>query len=127
MPAKSKNKIMKTTIGVRKTLPVSEVEDLLRPTLLECGAKQAFLCGPYVRADRNGDLRLSDDLVLLIVAEDMPAQQMDRYANFDEVDKAALAEGLLLSIHIHTPSEIEEAGGTEKAIEWFSPDWTQVL
>ena len=118
---------MKTTIGVRKTLPVSEVEDLLKPTLLECGAIQAFLCGPYVRADRNGDLRLSDDLVLLIVAEDMPAQQMDRYANFDEVDKAALAEGLLLSIHIHTPSEIEEAGGTEKAIEWFSPDWTQVL
>ena len=118
---------MKTTIGVRKTLPVSEVGDLLKPTLLECGAKQAFLCGPYVRADRNGDLRLSDDLVLLIVAEDMPAQQTDRYANFGEVDKAALAEGLLLSIHIHTPSEIEEAGGAAKAVEWFSPDWAQIL
>ena len=118
---------MKATIGVRITLPVSEVGSLLKPTLLECGAKQAFLCGPYVRADRNGDLRLSDDLVLLIVAEDMPAQQTDRYANFGEVDKAALAEGLLLSIHIHTPSEIEEAGGAAKAVEWFSPDWAQIL
>ena len=60
---------MTTTATTHQLLSISEIADLLVPALRETEAEQAFLCGPYVRAARNGDIRRYDELHMLIIAD----------------------------------------------------------
>lgn len=60
---------MTTTAKTHQLLSISEIADLLVPALRESEAEQAFLCGPYVRAARNGDIRRYDELHMLIIAD----------------------------------------------------------
>ena len=53
----------------RELLPLSQMATRLLPAWKKLGAKSVFFCGPYVREDRNGDLRWGDKLEIVVVAD----------------------------------------------------------
>ena len=108
-------------------LSVAEIGELLTPVLERHEVAEAYLCGPYVRADKNGDIRRSDELSIVVVAEDIPASPQDRYESFRDLHQTALSEGVLLTVHVYSKEEAERAGSSEQIARWLADDWEKIL
>ena len=118
---------MAVTYGTRQLLSVAEISELLTPVLERHEVAEAYLCGPYVRADKNGDIRRSDELSIVVVAEDIPVSPQDRYESFRDLNQTALSEGVLLTVHVYSKEEAERAGSSEQIVRWLADDWEKIL
>ena len=98
-----------------QTLHPSEVASLLAPVFAELGATAAFLCGPYLRATRNGDLRAEDEASLFVVA-DIEGSPLERARQVGSKIPAELDACLMYpKIFAVTPDEAERMGGAVAA------------
>lgn len=110
----------------RELLPVSEIATRLLPAWERLGAESVFLCGPYVREDRNGDLRWGDKLEIVVVA-DVEGSSMERarYVRLylSDLLKGANTRPVLVVV---SPSEADQLGGIEAMIAERHYDWERV-
>ena len=106
---------------------VSDLRLLLEEPLRNCGAISAYLGGLYVRTDRHGYARRSDEIVLFAVAESLPARHVDRYEQFRLAMKAAEGISLYPVLRAYTQKEIDNAGGLETALALTFDDWDKIL
>ena len=106
---------------------VSDLRLLLEEPLRNCGATSAYLGGLYVRTDRHGDARRSDEIVLFAVAESLPARHIDRYEQFRLAMKVAEGISLYPVLRAYTQEEIDNAGGLETALALTFDDWDKIL
>lgn len=118
---------MAVAYRTRQLLSVTEIAELLAPVLERHEVAEAYLCGPYVRADRNGDIRRSDELSIVVVAEDIPPSPQDRYESFRDLNQTAQSEGVLLAVHAYSKEEAERAGSGEQIVRWLADDWEKIL
>lgn len=70
-----------TETDERTPYSVSEIKDSLSPVLANSTAVAAYAYGQYVRADRNGDLRRTDELGIVIIA-DIAGNHQERKREF---------------------------------------------
>ena len=108
-------------------LSVKEIGDILGVPLRECGAIAAYLGGGYVRADRNGDIRSDDELMLFVEAETLPDGRIDRYKHFRPALRLAEDNRIYLRFIARTQEEMDNVGGTEKGLRMILDDWAQIL
>lgn len=106
---------------------VADLGLLLEEPLRQCGATSAYLGGLYVRTDRHGYARRSDEIVLFAVAESLPARHVDRYERFRLAVKAAEGISLYPVLRAYTQQEIDNAGGLETALALTFDDWDKIL
>lgn len=96
-------------------LKPSEAAALLTPVFTELEATAAFLCGPYLRAARNGDLRDEDEASLFVVA-DIQGTPLERARRIGSKIPAELDACLMYpKIFAVTPDEAERIGGAAAA------------
>ena len=119
---------MVTRAEERTTLSVVEIGERLAPLLAGSGIRQAFLYGPYVRADRNGDLRRDDELgVLLVIDDDDPKQRKNSSLWLLNVFQEMRLYPDLSTI---SPSDIQRLN--EDSLDpyhfmiWVSSDWDKI-
>ena len=110
----------------RELLSVSEIATRLLPAWKRLGAESVFFCGPYVREDRNGDLRWGDKLEIVVVA-DVEGSSMERarYVRLylSDLLKGANTRPVLVVV---SPSEADQLGGIEAMIAERHYDWERV-
>lgn len=118
---------MRTLESTQKFLSLEAIAERLAPCLAEINAVEAFLCGPYVRAARNGDLREEDKLHILVVA-DVPGHNRQRVRAVRPRLRAALSDDDLFPIvHVTTPAIASQHKGTEGfASDFFDADWERI-
>ena len=114
------------SLDERELLPVSEIATRLLPAWKRLGAESVFFCGPYVREDRNGDLRWGDKLEIVVVA-DVEGSSMERarYVRLylSDLLKGANTRPVLVVV---SPSEADQLGGIEAMIAERHYDWERV-
>ena len=110
----------------RQLLSVSEIATRLLPAWKRLGAESVFFCGPYVREDRNGDLRWGDKLEIVLVA-DVEGSSMERarYVRpyLSDLLKGANTRPVLVMV---SPSEADQLGGIEAMVAERHYDWERV-
>ena len=110
----------------RQLLSVSEIATRLLPAWKRLGAESVFFCGPYVREDRNGDLRWGDKLEIVLVA-DVEGSSMERarYVRpyLSDLLKGANTRPVLVVV---SPSEADQLGGIEVMVAERHYDWERV-
>ena len=116
---------MTTTATTHQLLGISEIADLLVPALRETEAEQAFLCGPYVRAARNGDIRRYDELHMLIIA-DVPGTSLEQARHFSPNFRFARDHGVFLTLEVYEPRFAERRGSPEKLVKAHFDDWEKI-
>lgn len=118
---------MRTLKSEQKFLSLEAIAEKLAPCLAEINAIEAFLCGPYVRAARNGDLRDEDKLHILVVA-DVPGHNRQRVRAVRPRLRAALSnDDLFPIVHVATPEIVERHKGAESfASDFFETDWQKI-
>lgn len=114
------------SLDERELLPVSEIATRLLPAWKRLGAESVFFCGPYVREDRNGDLRWGDKLEIVVVA-DVEGSSMERarYVRpyLSDLLKGANTRPVLVVV---SPSEADQLGGIEAVVAERHYDWERV-
>ena len=105
--------------------PVAEIKEWLAPALKAACVSHAFLAGPYVRADRHGDIRSYDDLDLFIFAE-VQGSALERSRSFRDLRLLGEARNVYFSVHVYTQAEAEEYGGPEELVKRKADDWEPV-
>ena len=96
-------------------LQPSEVASLLAPAFAELNVVAAFLCGPYLRAARNGDLREEDEASLFVVA-DIEGTPLERARKIGSRIPEELDACLMFpKIFAVTSDEAERMGGDAAA------------
>ena len=114
------------SLDERELLSVSEIATRLLPAWKRLGAESVFFCGPYVREDRNGDLRWGDKLEIVVVA-DVEGSSMERarYVRLylSDLLKGANTRPVLVVV---SPSEADQLGGIEAMIAERHYDWERV-
>ena len=114
------------SLDERELLPVSEIATRLLPAWKRLGAESVFFCGPYVREDRNGDLRWGDKLEIVVVA-DVEGSSMERarYVRLylSDLLKGANTRPVLIVV---SPSEADQLGGIEAMVAERHYDWERV-
>ena len=114
------------SLDERELLPVSEIATRLLPAWKRLGAESVFFCGPYVREDRNGDLRWGDKLEIVVVA-DVEGSSMERarYVRLylSDLLKGANTRPVLVVV---SPSEADQLGGIEAMVAERHYDWERV-
>ena len=114
------------SLDERELLPVSEIAARLLPAWKRLGAESVFFCGPYVREDRNGDLRWGDKLEIVVVA-DVEGSSMERarYVRLylSDLLKGANTRPVLVVV---SPSEADQLGGIEAMVAERHYDWERV-
>ena len=116
---------MTTTAKTHRLLSLSEIADLLAPALRETEAEQAFLCGPYVRAARNGDIRRYDELHMLIIA-DIQGTSLEQAEYFGPKFDFAEDHGVFLTLEVYEPRFAERRGSPEKLVKAHFDDWEKI-
>lgn len=116
---------MTTTATTHQLLSISEIADLLVPALRETEAEQAFLCGPYVRAARNGDIRRYDELHMLIIA-DVQGTSLEQAEYFGPKFDFAEDHGVFLRLEVYEPRFAERRGSPEKLVKAHFDDWEKI-
>ena len=110
----------------RQLLSVSEIATRLLPAWKQLGAESVFFCGPYVREDRNGDLRWGDKLEIVVVADvEGSSVERARYVRpyLSDLLKGANTRPVLVVV---SPSEADHLGGIEAMITERHYDWERV-
>lgn len=110
----------------RELLPVSEIATRLLPAWKRLGAESVFFCGPYVREDRNGDLRWGDKLEIVVVADvEGSSVERARYVRpyLNDPLKGANTRPVLIVV---SPSEADRLGGIEAMVARRYYDWERV-
>lgn len=110
----------------RELLPVSEIATRLLPAWKQLGAESVFFCGPYVREDRNGDLRWGDKLEIVIVADvEGSSVERARYVRpyLNDLLKGANTRPVLIVVSL---SEADQMGGIEVMVARRYYDWERV-
>lgn len=106
---------------------LDEIAEMVRPALQEADVLEAFLCGPYVREFRNGDLRNTDRLHVLVVA-DAKGHHRSRVKQivpfldpvFEDVDISP-------SVAVATPEIVSRYDGSEGFAEaHYDADWLKI-
>ena len=110
---------MTTTAKTHRLLSVPEIADLLVPALRETEAEQAFLCGPYVRAARNGDIRRYDELHMLIIA-DIQGTSLEQARHFSPNFRFARDHGVFLTLEVYEPRF------AKKLVKAHFDDWDKI-
>ena len=114
------------SLDERELLSVSEIATRLLPVWKRLGAESVFFCGPYVREDRNGDLRWGDKLEIVVVA-DVEGSSMERvrYVRLylSDLLKGANTRPVLVVV---SPSEADQLGGIEAMVAERHYDWERV-
>ena len=114
------------SLDERELLPVSQIAARLLPAWKRLGAESVFFCGPYVREDRNGDLRWGDKLEIVVVA-DVEGSSMERarYVRLylSDLLKGANTRPVLVVV---SPSEADQLGGIEAMVAERHYDWERV-
>lgn len=118
---------MRTLKSEQKFLSLEAIAEKLAPSLAEINAIEAFLCGPYVRATRNVDLREQDKLHILVVA-DVPGHSRQRVRAVRPLLRAALSDDDLFPIvHVTTPEITGRHNGSDGfASDFFETDWKKI-
>ena len=106
---------------------VADLILLLEEPVRNCGATSAYLGGLYVRTDRHGDARRSDEIILFAVADSLPARHIDRYEQFRLATKAAEGISLYPILQAYTQKEIDNVGGLETTLALTFDDWDKIL
>lgn len=110
----------------RELLPVSQMATRLLPAWKKLGAESVFFCGPYVREDRNGDLRWGDKLEIVVVADvEGSSVERARYVRpyLNDLLKGANTRPVLIVV---SPSEADQMGGIEAMVARRYYDWERV-
>ena len=98
-----------------KSLQPSEVASLLAPVFAQLEVTAAFLCGPYLRGARNGDLREEDEASLFVVA-DIEGTPLERARKIGSRIPEELDACLMFpKIFAVTPDEAGRMGGAAAA------------
>ena len=109
----------------RRLPSVAELASALVPVLAETKAQAAYLCGPYVRADKHDDIRREDELDLLIFA-DVEDADTEQSRCFSSVRDIARKHNVYPAIRVIPMSVLKHYETVEDAAKAASPDYAKI-
>lgn len=114
---------MTTITGKRTLYGVSEIKDLLSPVLENGKAAAAYAYGQYVRADRNGDLRHTDELGIVIIA-DVAGNHQERKREFTYILECLDKLEVYPILKVYPPSVIRK--NADSFMDRVADDWEKI-
>lgn len=109
--------------GERTICSVSEIKDSLSPVLTNSKAIAAYVYGQYVRADRNGDLRRTDELGIVIIA-DVPGNHQERKREFTYILEYLDKLEVYPILKVYPPRVIRK--NAEVFMDRVADDWEKI-
>lgn len=112
-----------TETGERTLCNVSVIKDLLSPVLANSKAVAAYAYGQYVRADRNGDLRHTDELGIVIIA-DVSGNHQERKREFTYILDCLDKLEVYPILKVYPPNVIKK--NAENFMDRVADDWEKI-
>lgn len=107
----------------RTPCSVSEIKDSLSPVLANSKASAAYAYGQYVRADRNGDLRRTDELGIVIIA-DVAGNHQERKREFTYILEYLDKLEVYPILKVYPPGVIRK--NAEGFMDRSADDWEKI-
>lgn len=107
----------------RTLYSVSEIKDSLSPMLANSKASAAYAYGRYVRADRNGDLRRTDELGIVIIA-DVAGNHQERKREFTYILDCLNKLEVYPILKVYPPTVIRK--NAEDFMDRVADDWEKI-